>query len=1137
MSSVDSAREPIAILGIALRLPGGVSTPEQFWTALAEGKDLISTVPAERWDATSFLGSDSDEIGTLYDAHGGFLGAVDAFDADFFGMHPREASRADPQQRLLLELTWEALERSLIDPQSLAQSQTGVWIGISNSDWVRMLLEEPRKIDGYTGTGAARSVAAGRIAHFLGTYGPAEVIDTACSSSLVAVHHAVQSLRMREINLAIAGGANLILSPDLHICFSRTGMLSRTGRCHTFDNAADGYVRAEACCVIVLKRLSDARRDGDPIAAVIRGSAVNQDGRSARLTAPNIRAQQKVMRAALADAELEAEAVSYVEAHGTGTPLGDPMEFLSIGRVYGSGRSPANPLLVGSVKTNLGHAEGAAGLVGLIKAVLMLQPGHDIAPHLHCSSPSTRIDWNRWPIEVPPALTPWLPAADIHFAGVSSFGFSGTNAHVIVESAEVLPEAVPITKSHEPSEEWLCLSAANPQALRALAISYVSFLRNTEDSLADICRSALTARAWLTHRLALKVADVSAAAESLEQWLAGNPASGVVTEAAGALGNVAVCDFPPQRITDYLFGEKLRIPLGNVRRIALPMYPFQRQRFWFGEAPEVQWRHNREHVWEDARTAAVRQSQQGPLGWKPESYPQRWKALERLTLAYAHNVLLHAKAFPAGNPMTVQEVMQKCGFQNIYYRLIARWLQRLTQEEILIESDHRYRPACEWVPVAMEEHWRNAEIALEGEPGVLAYFRRCGDLLENVLTGKISPLETLFPGGSFDVADALYQQSLESRYCNAIVAEAVQTAIRGWGKKRNVRILEVGSGTGGTTSAVVPLLPDNQTEYWFTDISELFLRRARQKFRQYPFVRYALFDLDHELEEQSLPLGRFDVVVAANVVHATQDLRASLGRIWRLLAPGGILVLIETTVHQACFDMSIGLIEGWQHFKDTDRTEHPLLNADRWCEVLKESGFEQTVAVPANDSLAFFIGQHVLLAQRDFGLSEDSSGIASSQRERSHQSTEQLHTSEVTAAAELRELPEAERTEVVRGIVRETICRVFQLKIASEELGERDRLSDLGMDSLIALELRSELAKALGLEGRVSATIAFDTGTVGELTSILLALLEPAKETTRSGEDLSISVSTASVTFSAEALQEMTDADVEKLLMERLTER
>ncbi|HEY1579973.1 MAG TPA: beta-ketoacyl synthase N-terminal-like domain-containing protein [Terracidiphilus sp.] len=1127
----NCVREPIAVLGMALRLPGGISTPEHFWEALANGKDLIGTVPSERWDAASFRSNNPDEPGTTYDSHGGFISNIDAFDASFFGINSREASRADPQQRILLELTWEALERSSINPRRLVRTSTGIWIGMSNNDWARMLVDDPRQIDGYTGVGGAGSVAAGRIAHFLGTYGPAEVVDTACSSSLVAVHHAVESLRRGETDLAIAGGTNLILSPELHICFSRTGMLSRSGRCHTFDDSADGYVRGEACCVVVLKRLIDARRDGDPILALIHGTAVNQDGRSPRLTAPNVRAQQKVMTLALADAGLEPAEVSYVEAHGTGTPLGDPIEFLSIGNVYGKGRAAEHPLRVGSVKTNLGHGEGAAGLTGLIKVVLMLQPGHDIAPHLHCSSPNSRIDWKKWPIEIPRTPTPWPKERDLHFAAVSSFGFSGTNAHAIVGSFDASSESAPSTE--ESSEDKLfCISAADPQALRTLAGLYVTFLRGTDSRFADICQSARKTRALLKHRLAVRAQDVLAAANLLDQWLAGNPVGAVMTGVEGTPVDHVGSDALDQRATVFLTGGELPTEDKLSKRVPLPLYPFQRQRFWLGEVPEVQWRRERERVWQALCAEATRESQRGPLGWNPTSYPRRWAALERLTLAHARNVLVHAGAFPNGNPATGTDVMRICGFQKIYGRLVARWLQRLATTGVLLETNQLYKPSAEFRQVPIDNLWSDVEKALKADPGMLAYLHRCGDLLEDVLTGRVSPLETLFPNGSFDLANALYRGTSEARYCNAIAASAIRIAVQGWGRKRNVRILELGAGTGATTSAVAPVLHPDQTDYWFSDVSELFLRRARKNFEEFPFVRYALLDLDREPEDQGIPTGHFDVVLAANAVHASRNLPASLGRIRRLLSPGGILLLIEATVHQVCFDMTAGLIEGWQHFEDSERAEHPLLDAKRWCEVLLENGFEHAISLPAKDSPASEIGQHVLIAQRDFGTIR--AHFASAQDEKLSPCSMQLsQTQPITVAAGLSELPEGERAEAVGRIVRQVICRLCQLQVPIEQLSDRERLGDLGMDSLIALELRNELGKALGVEGKLSATIAFDAGTVGDLTERITALIVPKEKFDSSGEQ-SKGEPPFHSSISIEVLQDMTDAEVEELLRGRL---
>jgi 3-oxoacyl-(acyl-carrier-protein) synthase/SAM-dependent methyltransferase len=1134
------ARAPIAILGMALRLPGGITTPERFWDALAAGEDLIGSIPAERGDAWTFISGDADEPEMTQSAIGGYLTDVDAFDAEFFGIGAREAASMDPQHRILLELTWEALERSAIDPRSLMNTQTGIWLGLSNSDYGRMLIEDPRKIDGYTGVGAAASIAAGRIAYFLGTNGPAEVIDTACSSSLAALHQAVESLRRGATNLAIVGGANLILSPEMSLSLSRSGMLSPRGRCHTFDATADGYVRAEGCCVIVLKRLADAERDGDRVLAAIPGSALNQDGRSAGITAPNGPAQEAVMRLALDDAGVAAEAVSYVEAHGTGTPLGDPMEFHAVGAVYGAGRSADAPLRIGSVKTNLGHTEAAAGLAGLIKVVLMMQPGHGIAPHLHFSAPSEQIDWRRWPIEVPVSLTPWTGDASTRYAGISSFGFSGTNAHVIVESCEARPDDAGKNFADSEREELLCISAAGEDALRELARRYAARLRQSPSPFGHICQSAATTRAKLPCRLAVKAAGADRAADLLEQWLAGEPVSGLLTTETANLEAGADCDALDRIAREFVQGGHLEYGEGSVGTVSveLPLYPFQRRRFWFDEPLELRGQNERDRIWREVRAEAERQSRQGPLGWAPQNSMERWAALERLTTAHARNVLVATGVFAGGEAATLDGTMQRGGFLPIYRRLVLRWLHSLVREGTLSEVDGRFRPNADWGPVVLDPYWQDAANWLSGNPGLLAYFKQCGALLREVVTGRLSALETLFPDGSFDLAEGLYEHAAEARYCNEMVAAAVAAAVRGWGRKRNVRIIELGAGTGGTTSAVLSQLRAGQTEYWYTDVSELFLNRARRKFGAFNFVRYALLDVDRGFTEQGIESGRFDVVLAANVVHATRDVQAALGRIRELLAPGGVVLLLETTHHQSCFDMSVGLIEGWQHFEGEERSEHPLLDAAAWLQVLTRNGFIDAVALPDEDSPAVAIGQHVILARRDpEGRSTPAAGAAAAKQKlaRAHKPADSALGG---GPLELRALSRDERIQKVSEIVRATICRVFQLETSADELGERDRLSDLGMDSLIALELRGELGKALGLEGKISSTIAFDTGTVGELTLSIAGLLAHDSEEGRQKDyGAAARAATAASVVSAEALQELTDEQVEAMLKERLGKR
>jgi 3-oxoacyl-(acyl-carrier-protein) synthase/SAM-dependent methyltransferase/acyl carrier protein len=1148
--------EPVAILGMAVRLPGGVASPERFWEALAAGEDLITTVPPERWDALSYASADSDQPGTMYDIHGGFLSEVDAFDAEFFGIHPREAASMDPQQRILLELAWEALERANIDPRSLMNTKTGIYLGMTNSDYARLLLEDPRGIDGYSGVGAAGSIAAGRIAYFLGTHGPAVVVDTACSSSLVALHQAVQSLRRQETDLAIVGATNLILSPEMNIGFSRTRMLSRDGHCKTFDAAADGYVRSEGSCVIVLKRLTDANRDGNRVLANLHGSAVNQDGRSAGITAPNGPAQEAVMREALANAALEPNAVNYVEAHGTGTPLGDPIEVQALGAVYGARRSAESPLLIGSVKTNLGHTEAAAGLAGLVKVVLMMQTGHGIAPHLHFKQPNPQIDWRQWPIEVPVRLVSWPDASGTRYAGVSSFGFSGTNAHVIVGSAETSQESRGAEQQpHAPLQEpsLLCISAADNTALRTLAERYIGHLQQNGENFRDICHTAAVGRAQLPQRIALIARDAAEAVAMLQALLAGRTVAGLMTSALDGNvamdGNVATAHNGvnagalQQIQKEFVQGGRLRyvVPASPLalRKMDLPVYPFQRKRFWFGAPPQAKRQQEREETWRSMREEAERQSLQAPLGWKPEGYPERFRALERLTWAHARNLLAAAGAFPNGDPASVDEVLQRCAFQPIYRKLVRRWLLGLVQEGVLMQSDNIFRPAGVLAPVELAPYWEDAARHMEDDPGALAYLRQCGALLSDVVAGRKSALETLFPEGSFALAEGLYETSAQARYVNPIVASALREVVRRIGRRRSVRILELGGGTGGTTAAILPWLPADKVEYWFTDVSELFLSRARRKFEEYPFVRYMLCDVDRDFEQQGFQSGTFDVVVAANVIHAARNLDSALGRVQGVLSSGGTLVLLETTHHHTWFDMSTGLIEGWQHFADADRQDHPLLTVDQWHGILDRTGFAETAAFPSAASPASNLGQHVLFARSpETSQAHRMSTVQASGVEKVAKAMSQpLAQKHGAVSQRLSDISSEASEDEVAAVVKETICQVFRLDLSPDELGDRDRLTDLGMDSLIALELRGELAKRLGLVGRISSTIALDTGTVGELVRSLSAALAPAAANPsrtdhtespqpRRREQPHLTVA---------QLEEMSEEEVEQLLRKRLS--
>lgn len=536
--------EPIAITGIGCRFPGA-NGPAAFWALLCAGIDAITEVPAERWDITRFYHPDPATPGTMTTRWGGFLADIDRFDPLFFKIAQREAAYIDPQQRLLLELAWEALEDGGYVVSQLAGSKTGIFVGVGGFDYAKRQMTIPEAIDTYTNTGSALSIAANRISYVFDFRGPSLALDTACSSSLVAVHLACQSLRAGECDLALAGGVNLILGPETTIGFSKLGAMAPDGRCKAFDASADGYVRSEGAGIVVLKPLSAALAAGDPIYALIRGSAVNQDGRTNGLTAPNRRSQEELLREAYAQAGVAPNSVAYVEAHGTGTLLGDPIEAQALGAVLGAGRPADQPCTLGSVKTNIGHLEFAAGIAGLIKVALMLKH-RMMPPNLHFQSPNPHIPFAELKLRVATSLEP-LPGGDTPLlAGVSSFGFGGTNAHAVLEAAPSLePRSAPAQRP-----ELLPLSAHTPAALHALVQRYADWLvtpQSAELNLYDFCYSASVRRSHHNHRLGFVAASLDELRSRLAAWLEGHAdATSTPAQRRGGRAPKVVFVFPGQ---------------------------------------------------------------------------------------------------------------------------------------------------------------------------------------------------------------------------------------------------------------------------------------------------------------------------------------------------------------------------------------------------------------------------------------------------------------------------------------------------------------------------------------------------------------------------------------------------------------
>ncbi|MDA1052764.1 MAG: beta-ketoacyl synthase N-terminal-like domain-containing protein [Planctomycetota bacterium] len=1373
--------DTIAIVGMACRFPGGVDSPEAYWQLLRDGADAVSEIPRERWNIDDYYDPDPNAPGKIYARHGCFIRDVDKFDSNLFGITPREAEELDPQQRLLLEVVWESLERAGIAASKLRGSDTGVFVGMSWDDATQLHNgNHLADINPYSTLGSARSIAAGRIAYVLDLHGPVVQLDTACSSSLVSVYQACESLQTGECDLALAGGVSLMLSPATMVALCKLTALAPDGRGKTFDAAADGYVRGEGCGMVVLKRMSDAVRDGDTILAQIRSAAVNHDGASNGLTAPNGQAQEQLMRKALLKAGLTGREVTYVEAHGTGTELGDPIELNALNAVYGEHRPLADALYVGAAKSNIGHLEAAAGIAGLLKVVLMLQHG-EIPPQLHVATLNPHVEWDRTPLKVPLHLLPWPRSASRRLAAVSAFGFSGTNAHVIVEAEATRTITTPDSKRAQTSLHCLPLSAHSLDALKVLAERYAGHLTaHLNQRIEDICFTAATARDHAKHRLMVIAASrdellaklrAYASCEDTSQVVLGNGrahvqdasnrvgflftgqgtqyvgmgrelydsqpvfraaidrcgdalrayvdvplaellygesstgslldqtiytqpalfslqyalvelwkswgvrpdavmghslgeysaacAAGVFDLESGLelvatrarlmdslprTGIMAVVMADESRVQDAIepyrdqvsiasvngpetivisgpreavqqvldklaadgidveilntsnaghsavidpmldaFGElaekfhyavpridmisnvsgglagdevaggsywvrHARVPvrfadgmkalaaagcgtfveigpnpnllamgmacvkglrprhrwlpsltkgrgswetmlysLGslyvsgadidwqcfhqsrNCERVALPTYPFQRLSYPirpYDHAPSSNGHEGeKSHLPSPAAVAATLDHLR--TGLEDESRALTPRLDEAAILFVIEALEQLGFAWHAGAEFSEAEVLLRLPEPN--RPKVTRVLKRLVERGLLQHAGGQFRVVMAR-PAGVAKAMLDT-LQQEADYPECDLMRRAGSALASIWQGKLEPLSVLFPGGATDQASAFYSRSRLLAKYNEMAGEMLREAVSRMPAGVSLRVLEVGAGTGGLTAFLLPHLPAERCDYVFTDVSPLFLHAAYERFSEYPFLQTELLDIGKPLREQGFESGSFDLVVAANVLHATPRLHDTLRHVREVLKPGGWLMLLEAANPPLWGDAIFTLIDGWWNFEDTDlRPDYPLMRRDRWAKVLQEAGFEDVACLNDAESKDDSNNTLYLAQTRNSALPRPIASARGADRDRKTGANDAAHMSS--------EVP-SKGTVWKRGTLGDSLIDVFDqeelsvlvlnhaarvMRLKPEEIELTQPLAELGLDSLMATELRAQLGQTLGRE-------------------------------------------------------------------------
>lgn len=1221
----EVAGTDVAVIGMSGRYPGAANVDE-FWRNLRDGRDGVTEIPAHRWDWRDRFDERPGLLGRNYCKWGGFIDDAECFDPLFFSIAPREAIAIDPLERLFLEHAWAALEDGGYTREALADSVVGVYAGVMFADYP-LFAAESRDADGRrVGLGAGGASIANRVSYFCDFRGPSLTVDTACSSSLSTVHLAVEALREGRIDAALAGGVNLSLHPNKYLVLSHSEFLSPSGRCAAFGAGADGMVPGEGVGVLMLKRLADAERDGDPIHGVIKGTAINHGGKTSGFTVPSPQAQEDVVTAALSAARVDPATITYVEAHGTGTELGDPIEITGLHRSLGTA---GTPVAVGSVKSNIGHCEAAAGVAGLTKVLLQLKHGR-LAPTLHADRLNPKIDFGGTSLTVNTSLREWSrPVVDgveaPRRAGVSSFGAGGANAHVVVEeyrdtrprsttsseqvvvlsartadrldalaaalreylagapaggdAAEVLRRlvatasevlAVPAERiDPECTLEDLGFDAARTARLtlaverslgtrlsptivdrgRSLAVladrlahecglgASSSTTRPDENlpPLAEIAYTLQTGREDHAERLALVVGDHAQLVQRLDAFLAGERDEGLHRGSATAMDqrddDRARTAVRERELADVarLWVRGASVPWDELHprrplRVSLPTYPFARERYWIGD---VLTRHASlsdaaapvavspvPSVLADVEEAVVTR----PRVYEVESgvddlvaYQSVVAALSRICRLGLLRVFRDMGALrTTGQRCSRAELRSRLGVVEQHHRLFDALLQ------LLAEAGYLRVDGEDVVTASAAEHDLDEEAAgleaekaalLERAPeneGLLRVLDVCSEAYPDVLRGRRDPVDVLFPGGSFELMDAVYQNQQQSNaLMRAVVVEYVRRR-RQIDPNATVTIVEIGAGTGGTSRGVLAALDEfaPHVRYVYTDLGNSFVRYGKEQFGHHGFVEFAVLDIERSPAEQGFPAHSADLVLAGNVLHATRDIDRTLAHTKELLRGGGVLALFEITRIHELLTMSFGLLEGWWAFEDTDRIPGaPLLSVPMWRRAFERNGFAGMRVLSGLPLREDRLSESVLVAESD-GLPVGGSKAATPQPSTPPAPQPVVEPVPVAEPQEPDLVPEAvsvdaaptpteestgEPTGEPTGIddIQRLVLDAWREVLGVPQVRLEDNFQELGGDSIMASRIKARLNENLPFELELRDLL--EAGTAADMAQLVEA--------------------------------------------------